>query len=260
MSELTGPYRSLDEVVTRLGTLERRFRQAGDRRAIFLTLYGLVSSAMREQVRRQAFEDNAWVERYAVAFADLYRVALERYESTQTSLVPTAWRICFDAAKAGNGLVLQDLLLGVNAHVNHDLPLALLRVSIDPDRMSRYRDHTAVNRVLASVTEPATRRLAELYAPGLETADEVAGQLDEILSAFSLEVARESAWETAVALANARSDQELALTSRLSAARAAVMARLLRAPSRHPSFVAACRRLEAQSDWLALMDNAIHAA
>jgi hypothetical protein len=68
--------------------------------------------------------------------------------------------------------------------------------------------------------------------------------VDELLGSFSLTVARESAWETAVALANARSDLERGLVTRLMDTRAAVMARLLRAPSLSPSFVAACRHLE----------------
>ena len=257
MTELTRAYKTLDDVVSGLGQLEHRFRQAHDRRCIFLTLYGVVSTAMREKVSQRAFEDNAWVERYAVAFADLYRVALQRYEAAQLDEVPTAWRICFDAAKAGNGLVLQDVLLGVNAHVNHDLPLALSAISIDPDRAARYRDHTAVNQVLAAVTERATERLAALYAPGLKTMDEVAGQVDELLGSFSLEVARESAWESAVALANARNEIERTLATRALAARAAVMARLLRAPSHNPAFVKACRLLERESDWIGFATRAL---
>lgn len=258
MPPLTRAYRTLDDVVEGLAELERGFRQSRDRRSMFLTLYGVVSRAMREKVRAGAFEDNAWVERYAVAFADLYRVALERYESGRLDDVPTAWRIGFDAARAGNGLLLQDVLLGVNAHVNHDLPLALHSVSIDPDRAARYRDHSAVNQVLASVTEDATERLAALYAPGLRTMDEVAGQIDELVSGFSLQIGRESAWESAVALANARNDAERALATRLLSARATVMARLLRAPSRDPAFVRACRVLEREADWLALADRVFH--
>ena len=74
----TGPYRTFDDVVDGLGALEHRFRQQGDRRCIFLTLYGVISVAARERVAQRFFEDNDWVGRYAVAFADLYRGALER--------------------------------------------------------------------------------------------------------------------------------------------------------------------------------------
>lgn len=246
-------YRTMDDVVDDLGAWEARFREAHDRRCIFLTLYGVVSTEIRARLAQGFFSDNAWVHRYAVAFANLYREALEAYDAGRMTDVPKAWRLCFDAAGAGTGLVLQDMFLGVNAHVNHDLPFALSAVAIDPDRPRRYQDHAAVNAVLASVVDRATERIATLYAPGLTPMGEVAGQLDELLSLFSLQVARESAWESAVSLANARNVVERRLVGTLIASRATVMARLLRAPSLSPSVVAACRRIEEGPEWLTLV-------
>lgn len=247
------PFRTLDDVVHGLATLEADFRSRADRRCVFLTLYGIVSSQMRDRVRDRAFADPEWVHRYAVAFANFYRQALEDYDAGRLDAVPKAWRLCFDAARAGAGLVLQDLLLGVNAHVNNDLPFALSTVSIDPDRELRYRDHAAVNAVLGSVVERATARLAELYAPGLTGMDNCAGQLDELAGLFSLQVARESAWESAVSLANARTDVERHLVTRLLGGRAAVLARLLLTPSLNPAALAACSRLERGSSWLTML-------
>lgn len=249
---MSSPYTTLDDVVRGLGALEARFRDLGDRRCIFLSLYGVVSAEMQARVAAGSFADAAWVHRYAVAFANLYREALEAYDAGRMPDVPKAWRLCFDAARSGTGLVLQDVLLGVNAHVNNDLPLALERVRIDPDRASRRRDHDAVNAVLAAVTDRATRRLAALYAPGLTAMDDCAGEIDELLSAFSLEVARDSAWDAAVSLANARARVERDLTARLVSSRAAVVARLLLAPSRNGRLIAACRRLETGTSWLTL--------
>jgi len=245
-------YQTLDDVVSGLGAWENEFRHKQDRRCIFLTLYGIVSSEMRDRVKQRAFADPEWVHRYAVTFANLYRRALEDYNAGRMGHLPKAWRLCFDRAKAGTGLVLQDLFLGVNAHVNNDLPFALTTVSIEPDRDARYKDHAAVNGVLGSVTERATARLAALYAPGLTKMDDCAGDLDEMASLFSLGVARESAWESAVALANARSDTERNLVSRLIGSRAAVLARLLLSTSLSPMTVAACAELERGSGWVTL--------
>jgi hypothetical protein len=250
---ITVPYHSLDDVVSGFNILEEQFRQRGDRRAIFLSLYGVVSDEMRTQLKRGAFADPEWVHRYAVAFANLYRTALVAYEGGRTEEVPKPWRVCFDAARRGDGLVLQDMFLGVNAHVNNDLPLALIAISIEPDRQARYRDHAAVNAVLGSVTQRATDRIAALYAPGLAGMDECAGELDEMLSLFSLDIARESAWESAVALANAKTRVEYALTSRLISARASVLARALLAPSANPRLLEACRRLESGLHWSELL-------
>lgn len=245
------PFRTLDDVVSGLGALEAGFRRQRDRRCVFLTLYALVSTEMRERVRQRAFEDPEWVERYAVAFANLYTRALEAYDEQRLHEVPKAWRLCFDRARDGSGLVLQDMFLGVNAHVNSDLPFALSDISIDPDRAARYRDHAAVNAVLGAITERATLRLTELYAPGLGTLDNCAWQLDEMVSAFSLDVARESAWEAAVSLANARNSVERALVTTLVHSRAAVMARLLLAPTSNPVTFGACASLERGSAWVA---------
>jgi hypothetical protein len=246
-------YATLDDVVAGLAGWEEHFRSRQDRRCVFLTLYGVVSSEMRDRVARGAFLDSRWVHRYAVAFANLYREALDSYESGRLADVPRAWRLCFDAARSGSGLVLQDLLLGVNAHVNNDLPLALTRIAIDPEREQRRRDHDAVNAVLASVMQRATERLAALYAPGFTALDEGAGELDEMLGLFSLEIARDSAWEGAVSLANARNTFESALAGRLISSRAAVLARLLLAPSRNPVFTRVSGRLEHGSSWLTLV-------
>jgi hypothetical protein len=247
------PYRTLDDVVLGLSRLEAELRERKDRRCIFLTLYRVVSTEMKRQVAAGAFEDPEWVHRYAVGFANLYREAFEAYESGQRNNVPRSWRLGFDAAVSGRTLVLQDVFLGVNAHVNHDLAYALFSVSIDPDRAKRYRDHSAVNRVLGSVTERATAQLASLYAPGLTALDDCAGELDEMLSLFSLEVARESAWESALGLANARGEIERGVVMKLVGSRAAVMARLLLAPSLSPTAMSVCNRLEQGTPWLTLL-------
>jgi hypothetical protein len=255
-----GAYVTLDEVVAALAALEERFRARHDRRAVFATLYGVVSAEMRDRIARRVFADNEWVHRYAVTFANYYREALEAYDAGRTGVVPKAWRLCFDAAASRSGLVLQDMLLGINAHVNNDLPLALQRISIDPDRTSRRRDHDAVNDVLSAVTERATQQIAALYAPGLRSLDDCAGELDEMLSRFSLQTARDSAWESAIALTNARTPPERELTAGFVSTRAAVMARLLLTPSRHIGLMAACRRLEEGPEWLTVVSQTIAAA
>ena len=250
------PFTTIQDVVRSLSELEATYRRTNDRRAVFVTLYGIVSAEMSSRIARGAFTDTAWVHRYAVAFANLFRAAVTAYDEGRQELVPKAWRLCFDAAKRGTGLVLQDMLLGVNAHVNNDLPLALHAVGIDPGRDDRLRDHNAVNAVLGSVTERASQVIAELYAPGLTALDDCAGALDEMASAFSLQVARESAWEGAVSLSNARSPVERLLVTKLIGTRAAAVARLLLAPASNPQVMQTCRTLEQGTGWQRLLTAA----
>ena len=241
------PFVTLDDVVEGLGALEAHYIALHDRRAIFLTVYGLMSREMKRGIEQGVFHDGDWVLRYTVRFANYYREAVAGYE--RGARIPKSWQIAFSAASEPAGLVLQDMLLGINAHVNHDLALALTDVSIEPDRAARHRDHVRVNEVLRSLTDVVADRVSELYARGLAGVDACAGLLDEEVTNFSFEIARENAWESAVALTNARLEIERLAVRRLLDIRAAAMARLIRLPNRKPELLAACRRVEDGGWW-----------
>jgi hypothetical protein len=239
------PYRSPDEVVRALEGLERHFHARRDRRGVFATGYLEITRAILRHQRAGGFVDPAWSERYLVCFANLYRVALLRYQEGDTAAVPKAWRIAFDAARTGTGLVIQHLVLGINAHINHDLPLALLEIGIDPDRPARRQDHVTVNQVLEGATPTMKARVAEMYAPVLHRLDRMVGGLDEEATNFSIPRAREHAWTMAVALTAARNEHERSLLRQALDEQAAVIARLvLASPTRHPLFLNTVRFVE----------------
>jgi hypothetical protein len=100
--------------------------------------------------------------------------------------------------------VAQDAVLGINAHVNYDLALALATVGVSPDRAAKYADHCAVNDVLRRLVDEVQDRLADRYAPGLSDVDESLGRLDEALSFVALAEGRDTAWWAAAALADSR--------------------------------------------------------
>ena len=79
--------------------------------------------------------------------------------------------------------------------------------------------------------------------------------LDEMVSRASLGGARDAAWESACALADARGPLERGLAAARVSTRAALLARLLLAPLRRPDLVVVCRRLEAEANWLTLLDQ-----
>jgi hypothetical protein len=248
---------TLDDVVSALTALEARHTARRDRRAVFATVYALMSQEMKRRIEHGSFRDNEWVRRYTIAFANLYCAAHDDFDGGR--VVPKAWTIAFETARAGTALVTQDLLLGINAHINHDLALALDEVSIEPDRAARLADHSAVNEVLQALTDAVGRRVSDLYARGLAGVDACAGTLDEAVSNFSMAVARAGAWESAVALANARADVERRAIRRMLDLRSAVMARLILAPNLNPVLLAKCRFVE-QSAWWDLLSAARAAA
>jgi hypothetical protein len=238
-------YRSVDEVVRAMEGLEHHFHQRRDLRGVFATGYLEITRAIHRNLAGNLFLDAAWSTRYLVAFANLYRLALLDYEEGRTDRVPKSWRISFDAARAGTGLVIQHLVLGINAHINHDLAIALVQVGIDPDRPRRYADHLRINQILEGATARMKQRVASMYAPVLHRLDRLAGRLDDDLTNFSIPKAREHAWTFAVALAAARDEAERALLRRMLDDQAAVIARLvLASPTRHPVFLNSVRFIE----------------
>jgi hypothetical protein len=209
-SLIPSAYRSLDDAIQALTSLEQSFRSQHDRRAIFATAYLAITRAIKQAVADGSFQDNAWVTRYALCFANLYRTALLAYEQGDMTALPKAWRIAFETSKNNGALAIQDLMLGINAHINHDLALALIEVTIDPQRPTRYADHCKVNDILRAATDPMQQRIGQLYAPILNLLDQACDTIDEDIACFSVEKAREAAWLAAVALANAHDDAERA--------------------------------------------------
>lgn len=239
IDDLRDDYLSIDDVVGGLTSIEAQCLTNRDLRGAFVTAYLHITRAIQRAHADQVFSDAEWVERYLVSFGNLYRRALLAYEEERTESVPKSWQIAFDAARDGGGFVIQHLTLGINAHINHDLPLALVEIGIDPTREAKYSDHTLVNTILAEATDAMKRAVAESYAPILMRIDRLSGRYGEELPNFSIPKAREHAWSMAVALSATRFEHERRMIEQALDEQAGVLARLiLSSPTRHPSVVA----------------------
>lgn len=242
-------WETVADVLSGLSVLEAEFVSRRDKRGVFATAYVLITRELSDRLDGGVFEDAEWLRRYIPTFADLYRQALVAYRD-EPDACPKPWRIAFDAAATGS-LLIQDVFLGINAHMNHDLPLALSEVTIDPDRERRYRDHVRVNDALVAATDPVQDRIKDLYAPGLGLVDVAIGDFDEVLTNFSFGKAREAAWWGGVSLVDAGTDEERARRIADIEDRSAVLGRLILAPSeRFPLLFPALRWLERLGpDW-----------
>jgi hypothetical protein len=243
-------YHSIQEAIDALATLEREFVSRRDRRAVFVSPYVQVTQELQRRIEADFFHDSAWVTRYLLIFANLYRKALAAHETHDVMALPKAWQIALNTSASGAALVIQDLLLGMNAHINRDLPFALFEVGLDPQRDLRYRDHIAVNAILHALTDQIQDRIAAMYASGLGVLDSLLGNLDESFISFDMQVAREHAWNMGVALTNARSDAERQLLAGAIENQAAVVARLILTPNvPAPWLIEALRAVEQIKPW-----------
>lgn len=192
--------------LARLQQLEARYRRQGDKRSVFAGAYVVITAAMHETLHRGRFHDSAWVEAYLNSFADLYLQAAHAYETDLrrgTAQVPAAWDVAFSTCRLPMVSPLTHLLLGINAHVNRDLALALVHAGIHEHRAARYQDHLHVNDVLKSAVDDLQSSVAT-GAPALAQLDAALGRWDERLACRVVAWGRDAAWTDAVRLASAQ--------------------------------------------------------
>lgn len=185
---------------------------ACDHRAVFSLTYLITTQGFREYLSDRRgdafFDDEPWIIQLDRAFADLYFTAFDDYASGTS---PPAWKAAFDAAGSGRTTATQDLFLGMNAHIQRDLPVALDAVGlVDASGTSHKSDHDRVNEILAAVIDPIQDELAARYDPTLETFDASPSPAEEVASLEMLKGWREGAWRNAERLALADDEKERA--------------------------------------------------
>jgi len=192
------PSRSIDEVLARLDRIIADARRNDDRLGYFAALYRDVTARIASTIERGDFEDGDRLERLDVLFAERYFDALE---ARDTNTGPTrSWSGAFTATERWRPLVLQHLLLGVNAHINLDLGIAAVETVPPSELPDLEADFMKINRILRSMIEEVQRRLARI-SPWMGVLDRVGGGVDEAISNFSIIRARDDAWAFAGKLA-----------------------------------------------------------
>jgi hypothetical protein len=168
--------------------------------ARFNHLYLVVTRAVLRELRDRAFEDTAFLGRFDVVFAGLYLAAVD--DDRAGRHVGDAWRPLFERRSRGRIAPVQFALAGMNAHINHDLCLALVatceELGLGLDHGSpHHRDYLKVNATLERVEEEVKKRLAT----GLVgVADEALGRIDDVVARWKLARARDAAWVQAQTL------------------------------------------------------------
>ncbi len=164
----------------------------------FNQLYLHVTQAVYQKPPSGGWEDQPWLTRLDINFGKLYFDALANSCIDQTK-VPRAWMALFEVRDNENIERVQFALAGINAHINHDLPLALVQTCKDmhvtPQRDTReYSDFENVNSLLSGVM-PATLNVLATGILGEIAQDTVT--IGRLLAMWSVETARDSAWTNA---------------------------------------------------------------
>jgi hypothetical protein len=185
------------------------WKKKGDQRHIFLQCYTMMSQNMFCAIEERHFSDPLWVSTLLVRFSDYYFEALDLYQSNHPK-VPLVWKQAHDAAKKPDTHVLQNLLLGVNAHINYDLPLALydcmehewLNSPLNKKRIRKH-DHDLVNQVISSSIDEVQDSIIKPMSPSLAALDLLMGRMDEWMLSKMIISWRTGVWKVSQLLLEA---------------------------------------------------------
>src|ERR1035438_1001287 len=187
---------SVPDVVQMLETIQATCAD-GDGLKWFNGLYLKVTQAVQTRVNGSGFANPAWIATLDVEFAGFYFDAIR--SSLSGAPTPGCWQAIFAQRNQPAIARIQFAMAGMNAHINHDLPQAVMALcqatSIPPQHAtSQYNDFTALNTTLDSLIEAAK---TELHVRLLGDALPPVTHLEDTLAAWSMSAARESAWNNA---------------------------------------------------------------
>jgi hypothetical protein len=163
----------------------------------FNWLYLQVTQAVETRIAFGGFADAEWLAELDVQFARFYFGALESALLGHAS--PGCWQILFERRDQDAIARIQFALAGVNAHINHDLPQAIVATcqitnTFPQHGDTHYSDYTALNPTLDRLIESAKRTLhVRLLGDPLPPVSHI----EDTIAAWSVSAAREAAWHNA---------------------------------------------------------------
>jgi len=210
----------INDLIGRMEALEAELVAADDAKRYFHSTYLRTTRAVGQAIDAGQFIDGPWVERWDVIFADLYLDALASYRDHGTA--PGPWQTAFDRARDSSAPPLTQVLLGMNAHINYDLPQALIAAITplefsDPEVLERReQDHRRIDSVLANRVADEDRELEKWEAPGSRTVlDRLLKPLNTLGTKRFLRESRAKVWHNAHRLNLARLQSDQAYESEL---------------------------------------------
>ena len=192
--------RDIDEVVAHLDAIIADCRAQGSRMGYFAALYRRVTVEVKGRMNKGQFHDAERMERLDTVFANRY---IEAYHQRRLGQPHTrAWAYSFDAADDPDPVILQHLLMGMNAHISLDLGISAAEIARAHDTTGFKEDFDTINRVLADLVDEIQDEVSQSSGI-LRFLDGLGGRLDERLFGFGLAQARGIAWTRATTLMEA---------------------------------------------------------
>jgi hypothetical protein len=195
----------IDDVLVKLRGIIDGYRDRGSPLGFFPAVYRATTERVRAGIQNGDFADGARMARLVTTFANRYLAAVDAAAAGGAGPA-RAWQAAFGAATRPHTMILQHVLVGMNAHINFDLPLAVLASAGGGSIADLEQDFLAINGILAALLDPV-QEVIDRFSPLLGLLDQVGGRSDEQLVTFSINTARDEAWHEATRLEHESAEQ-----------------------------------------------------
>jgi len=201
---VSGKVQCIDAVVREMQKRAEPLMDSCSHQALFALTYLRVTQAYAWSARQPGYyADPGWTNHAVAVFAKYYLGAFDKWTAdSNSSEVPRAWKIAFNAARDGRVSAAGNFFLGLNAHINHDLALAMEAAGLTgPDGSSEKANFTRINVLLNSVTLPLIAELSARLDPSMDDTS-LPLSLDAVATGQVMWTWREQAWRNAELLAS----------------------------------------------------------
>jgi hypothetical protein len=191
--------KSIDEVISTLENIIKKSQTNNDPLGYFAALYLKVTKKVKEGIDNNFFDDNKRMEKLDIIFASRYLDAYFAWQEKEK--VTSSWEIAFEYSTHYWPIVLEHLLLGMNAHISLDLGIAAAQVSEGKNIDDLQNDFNKINEILSSLVDEVENELAEIW-PTFKLILKWTKMVDNYLVDFSMKLARDGAWSFAKKIAD----------------------------------------------------------
>jgi len=201
---VSGKVQCIDAVVREMQRRADPLVQSCSDQALFALTYLRVTQAYAWSARQPGYyADPGWTNHAVAVFAKYYLGAFDTWSANpNSSAVPRAWKIAFNAARDGRVSAAGNFFLGLNAHINHDLALAMAAAGLSgPDGASEKANYDKINFLLNSVTLPLVAELTQRLDQSMDDTS-LPLSLDATAVGEVMWTWREQAWRNAELLAD----------------------------------------------------------
>ncbi len=198
---------TIADVIAELDLIVKECVRTQSRAGYFAALYKRMTMAVAQGIHQRRFENGTRMEALDIIFAQRYLSAYAAFQKGEECT--TSWRGAFRGCNDDSLIVLQQMILGINTHINLDLAIAAAEVAPGGQIHTLRNDFNRINDVIASLFDDVQQCLEQVWFPVRFIKRVSAGREEAVLN-FNIGIARKTAWANAVLLAGMNEAQKTA--------------------------------------------------